>query len=84
MWKPDDNGLPECPRVTGTATEPGLTMCIDVQTNTMAKATAMDVRWTQEQVLRNLCGVNDQEIAYLRPFFEAKRDTLRHDLVEVA
>lgn len=47
------------------------------------EASAMDVRWSQESVLRNLCGVNDQDIAYLRPFFEARRDTLKHDLHEV-
>jgi hypothetical protein len=35
-------------------------------------ASSMDVRWTAEQALRDRCGVNDGDIAYLRPFFEAK------------
>jgi hypothetical protein len=35
-------------------------------------ASSMDVRWTAEQALRDRCGVNDSDIAYLRPFFEAK------------
>src|SRR3982751_6597656 len=43
MWNPDPNGLPAWPRVTGTATVPGLTTCTDVQMNATAKTTAMEV-----------------------------------------
>ena len=38
------------------------------------EASAMDARWKQEEGLRLRCGVNDQDIAYLRPFFEARHE----------
>jgi hypothetical protein len=37
---------------------------------------AMDVRWDAEAALRDRCGVNDGDIAYLRPFFEAKYEMM--------
>lgn len=39
-----------------------------------SEASAMDARWAAEEGLRIRCGCNDQDIAYLRPFFEAKYD----------
>jgi hypothetical protein len=39
-----------------------------------SEASAMDARWSAEDGLRNRCGVNDGDIAYIRPFFEAKHD----------
>lgn len=38
------------------------------------EASAMQVRWDAEQALRDRCGVNDSDIAYIVPFFEAKRE----------
>lgn len=40
------------------------------------EASALDARWHNEEMLRNRCGVNDEDIAYIRPFLEAKHDTL--------
>lgn len=37
---------------------------------------AMQVRWDAEQALRDRCGVNDADVAYIMPFFEAKREGL--------
>jgi hypothetical protein len=37
---------------------------------------AMQVRWDAEQALRDRCGVNDSDVAYIMPFYEAKRDGL--------
>jgi len=37
-------------------------------------ASAMDARWEAEETLREKCGVEDTDIAYLRPFFEARRE----------
>jgi hypothetical protein len=37
---------------------------------------AMDARWTSEEALRDKCDVGDDEIAYLRPFFEARIEAL--------
>lgn len=34
----------------------------------------MDARWDAEQPLREQCGCDDKDIAYLRPFFEAKHE----------
>jgi hypothetical protein len=45
------------------------------------EASAMDARWTSEETLRNRCGVNDQDISYIRPFFEAKHDDCREKQV---
>jgi hypothetical protein len=38
------------------------------------ESSAMDVRWKAEEQLRDRCGVNDQDIAYIMPFFEARHD----------
>ena len=38
------------------------------------ESSAMDARWGAEEGLRIRCGVNDVDIAYLRPFFEARHD----------
>jgi hypothetical protein len=35
------------------------------------KSSEMDARWDGEERLRDKCGVSEQDIAYLRPFFEA-------------
>jgi hypothetical protein len=35
-------------------------------------ATAMDMRWEAEADLRETCGVDEKDLAYLRPFFEAR------------
>jgi hypothetical protein len=40
-------------------------------------AAAMDTRWEAEAALRGQCGVDDKDIAYLRPFFEARRDQVK-------
>lgn len=37
-------------------------------------ASAMDARWENEQLLREKCGCDDADIAYLRPFFEARHE----------
>jgi hypothetical protein len=36
------------------------------------ESSAMQVRWDAEAALRERCGVNDSDIAYIMPFFEAK------------
>lgn len=36
----------------------------------------MDARWNAEVDLREKCGCNDEDIGYLRPFFEARHDQL--------
>jgi hypothetical protein len=41
---------------------------------TSTEPSAMQVRWEAESALRERCGVNDSDIAYLMPFFEAKRE----------
>jgi hypothetical protein len=38
---------------------------------------AMDTRWEAEAALRAQCGVDDKDLAYLRPFFEARRDQVK-------
>ena len=40
-------------------------------------AQPMDTRWDAEADLRGNCGVDDKDIAYLRPFFEARRDQVK-------
>ncbi|HEX4828307.1 MAG TPA: hypothetical protein VFV12_08780 [Xanthobacteraceae bacterium] len=40
------------------------------------QATAMDARWNAEEPLRDKCEVGDDEIRYLRPFFEARHEAL--------
>lgn len=37
-------------------------------------AVAMDARWDAEATLRERCSVDAADIAYLRPFFEARKD----------
>lgn len=37
-------------------------------------ASSMDARWDGEAALRERCGCDDKDIAYLRPFFEARHD----------
>lgn len=37
------------------------------------EASAMDARWDAEADLREKCGCEDKDIAYVRPFFEARR-----------
>lgn len=37
-----------------------------------SNATQMDTRWDAEADLRELCGVDEKDISYLRPFFEAR------------
>jgi hypothetical protein len=32
----------------------------------------MDARWREEEALRDKCQCDDDDIAYLRPFFEAR------------
>lgn len=38
------------------------------------KPADMDARWEAEQELREVCGCDDNDIAYLRPFFEARHE----------
>lgn len=40
---------------------------------------AMDARWAAEEPLREKCGCADKDIAYLRPFFEARHDMVKGD-----
>jgi len=40
-------------------------------------AAVMDTRWDTEAALRGQCGVDEKDIAYLRPFFEARRDQVK-------
>jgi hypothetical protein len=37
----------------------------------------LEERWTEEEVLRERCGVGDDDLSYLRPFFEAKHHKLK-------
>jgi len=46
--------------------------CINWITVSMS-ADSMDKRWVGEEGLRQRCGVSPTEIAYLRPFFDARR-----------
>jgi hypothetical protein len=45
-------------------------------------AHTMDVRWDAEDALREQCGVDGRDIAYLRPFFEATRGKLAGEITE--
>jgi hypothetical protein len=40
-------------------------------------ASAMDARWEAEDSLREKCGCVDSDIAYLRPFFEARHSEVK-------
>ena len=40
-------------------------------------ASAMDARWDAEATLREKCGVDDGDVAYLRPFFEARHEEVK-------
>jgi len=37
----------------------------------------LEERWTEEEPLRERCGVGDDDLSYLRPFFEAKHHELK-------
>lgn len=37
----------------------------------------LEERWTQEEGLRERCGVGDDDLSYLKPFFEAKHHELK-------
>jgi hypothetical protein len=37
----------------------------------------LEERWTEEEALRERCGVGDDDLSYLRPFFEAKHHELK-------
>jgi hypothetical protein len=41
-------------------------------------AAVMDKRWEAEAELREQCGVEEKDLAYLRPFFEAQRGRCRN------
>ena len=37
----------------------------------------LEERWTEEEGLRERCGVGDDDLSYLKPFFEAKHHELK-------
>lgn len=37
----------------------------------------LEERWTEEEGLRERCGIGDDDLSYLKPFFEAKHHELK-------
>lgn len=74
------NGVPPAERETGRVATPDNSdeyrgYCMRWVAASTAPS-AMDARWQAEEMLREKCGCNDHDIAYLRPFFEARHEAL--------